>query len=249
MRRHLVLFIVVLLLTGVLSLISQTPVVAGLAARYQTAGDPIHTSLVLAPVTAAPDAATNAGLLEAKRVIDYRLQKLGIPGAGLVNLQEGNKLEITLPEGSNTPYVINVITSIGKIEFIDGGASNPPIGQRIQTGPHARPNRDIYRSLFSGLDVESVLPPDSATGQIFYSLDLKPAAAQRFGSFVTDTPHNYVCMVLDERVINCSRMYHFTGQGLEILPDLGSGTQVSLADLAMFLEGGPLPLPLDMQES
>lgn len=248
MRRHLILFIVVLLLTGVLSLISQTPVVAGLAARYQMAGDSLHTALVLAPVAPAPDAATNARLLEAKRVIDYRLQKLGVPGVGLVNLQEG-KLEVTLPEGSNTPYVINVITSIGKIEFIDGGESDPPIGQRIQTGPHARPNRDIYRSLFSGLDVESVLPPDSATGQIFYSLDLKPAAAQRFGSFVTETPHNYVCMVLDERVINCSRMYHFTGEGLEILPDLGSGTQVSLADLAMFLEGGPLPLALDMLES
>jgi preprotein translocase subunit SecD len=247
-RRHLILFIVVLLLTGVLSLISQTQAVAGLAARYQVTGDSPHTALVLAPVTAGPDANTNARLLEAKRVIDYRLEKLGVSGADLVDLHEG-KLEVTLPEGSNTPYVINVITSIGKIEFIDGGESDPPIGQRILTGPHARPNRDIYRSLFTGLDVESVLPPDSATGQIFYSLALKPAAAHHFSSFVMETPRNYVCMVLDERVINCSRMYHFTGEGLEILPDLGSGTQVSLADLAVFLEGGPLPVALDVLES
>lgn len=248
MRRHLIIFIVVLLLTGAISLISQTQAVAGLAARYQMADNPLSTALVLAPVTAAHDPNTNARLMEAKRVIDYRLEKLGVSGGDLVNLRDG-KLEVTLPEGSNTPYVINVITSIGKIEFIDGGEADPPIGQRIQTGPHARPNRDIYRSLFTGLDVESVLPPDSATGQIFYSLALKPAAAQRFGSFVMETPRNYVCMVLDERVINCSRMYHFTGEGLEILPDLGSGTQVSLADLAVFLEGGPLPLDLEMLES
>jgi preprotein translocase subunit SecD len=247
-RRHLILLIVVLLLTGALSLISQTQAVAGLAARYQKASDSGYTALVLAPVTTAPDPGTNAHLLEAKRVIDYRLEKLGVSAAGLVNLQEG-KLEVTLPEGGNTPYVINIITSIGKIEFIDGGESDPPIGQRILTGPHARPNRSIYRSLFTGADVESVLPPDPATGQIFYSLALKPAAAQRFGAFVMETPRNYVCMVLDERVINCSRMYHFTGEGLEILPDLGSGTQVSLADLAVFLEGGPLPLALDVRES
>jgi hypothetical protein len=38
-------------------------------------------------------------------------------------------------------------------------------------------------------------------------------------------------------------MYHLTGNTLEILPGLSSDTVISLADLAIFLESGPLPVP------
>jgi len=39
-------------------------------------------------------------------------------------------------------------------------------------------------------------------------------------------------------------MYHWSGTVVKILPDMGSGANISLADLAIFLESGPLPAPL-----
>ena len=54
----------------------------------------------------------------------------------------------------------------------------------------------------------------------------------------------FVCLAIDGEVINCSTMYHWSGTMIKILPDLGSGAGISLADLAIFLESGPLPTPL-----
>jgi hypothetical protein len=51
-------------------------------------------------------------------------------------------------------------------------------------------------------------------------------------------------MVIDQQVINCSSMYHLTDNTLDILPSLGSGNAISLNDLAVFVESGPLPMPL-----
>jgi len=42
-------------------------------------------------------------------------------------------------------------------------------------------------------------------------------------------------------------MYHQAGNTIEILPGLSSGTFLSLADLAIFLESGPLPEPLQAE--
>jgi hypothetical protein len=49
---------------------------------------------------------------------------------------------------------------------------------------------------------------------------------------------------MDGQVLNCSVMYHQAGNSIEILPGLSSGTGISLVDLAIFLESGPLPVPL-----
>ena len=46
-------------------------------------------------------------------------------------------------------------------------------------------------------------------------------------------------MVMDEQVINCSTLYHQNGANLEILPELSSGSAISMTDLALFLHSGP----------
>ena len=66
-------------------------------------------------------------------------------------------------------------------------------------------------------------------------------------TFVETEPGGYICMVMDGQVLNCSVMYHFAGNSIEILPGLSSGTGISLADLAIFLESGPLPVPIEAE--
>jgi hypothetical protein len=41
-------------------------------------------------------------------------------------------------------------------------------------------------------------------------------------------------------------MYHWSGETLEILPNLGGDADLSLADLAIFLSSGPLPVSLEV---
>jgi preprotein translocase subunit SecD len=149
-------------------------------------------------------------------------------------------LVVRLPHGQNIPYIAVVISSVGEIKFIDGGQNSPPVGQ-------ADAPSQIYQTLFTGQEIESAEPPDSTAGQIFYRLTLQPAASERLATFIQTQPQRYICMVVDGQVLNCSVMYHQAGNTIEILPGLSSGTFLSLADLAIFLESGPLPEPLQAE--
>ena len=181
-------------------------------------------------------------LAAAERVVARRLDELDLSGSYRLVSQAG-QLAVTLPNSQQTPYILNLITHVGRIEFIDGG-QNPPLGRPAQTGAPANPAQGVYAVLFTGQEVEEVVPPDSSPGQIFYRLRLNPTAAQRLAQFVEMGSSRYICMVMDGQVINCSSMYHVDGNTLDILPNLASGAPVSLAELAIFLESGPLPVSL-----
>ncbi len=58
--------------------------------------------------------------------------------------------------------------------------------------------------------------------------------------------NNYLCLVIDGKVTNCSKMYHLSGATLDILPELADNTGLNLADLAVFLASGPLPVPVEL---
>jgi len=131
------------------------------------------------------------------------------------------------------------VSHVGQIEFIDGGATSPPLGRWVR--------QDGYDVLFTAQDVEAMTPPNTETGQIFYRLSLTPAGSQQMAEFVANQNDHYVCMVDDRQVINCSSMYHLTNDSLDILPSLGSGNMISLNDLAVFVKSGPLPIPLTVE--
>jgi preprotein translocase subunit SecD len=241
------IFTIALVLVGVLSLIYSSKALANIV-FYPLSADDLNTRVILRPnTTTSPDAATlESNLLDARQVVARRLDQLNLSGPYYLVNQPG-QLAVALPESERTPYVINIITHVGEIEFIDGGTELPPLGRQIKTSLHANPNQNIYQILFTGQEVEEVIPPTSTTGQIFYCLTLNPAAAHRFADFVETQSDHYVCMVMDKQVINCSVMYHWNSNTLDILPNLSSGTMISLTDLAVFLDSGPLPVPLKVE--
>jgi preprotein translocase subunit SecD len=227
-----------------LSLIYSSRALADLV-FYPVPADGLHDRIVLRPPPAvlANETDLETDLLIARQVVARRLEQLNLSGTYRLIAQD-DQLTIILPDYEKTPYIVDIITHVGEIEFIDGGAASPPLGREIQTGLQTDPDQGVYRVLFSARGVEAVVPPDS--GQIFYRLILNAAAAQQFADFMATQPGHYVCMVIDKQVINCSAMYHWTDNTLDILPSLGSGAVVSLADLAIFLDSGPLPVPLQV---
>lgn len=245
-KRQLIVFFIALLLFSLLSLLYSSQVIADLKQLYQDPQVTLGAELTLRPQAAAPSIATQTDLATIQEAVAQRLEHLYLAGTYSVTAQD-DRLVVNVSRNENLPYVASIVSSIGEIAFIDGGAESPPIGQTVQTGTQADPGANVYRILFTGQEIEAANLPDSTTGQIFYQLILEPAAAERLATFVESDSGRYICMVMDGQVLNCSVMYHFAGQTMEILPGLSSGGGISLADLAIFLESGPLPVPLEAE--
>jgi hypothetical protein len=224
-----------LLLVGLLSLVYSTRALADLIFL------PVPVEVYQTRVILSPDFSSDVDaseLIEAREVVAQRLDQLNVPGPYQL-VVHNDHLILTLSSTEQTPYIVDLVSHMGQIEFIDGGAASPPLGRWVQN--------DGYDVLFTAQDIEVVTPPDTETGQIFYRLSLTPSGSQRMAEFAAGQNDHYVCMVIDRQVINCSSMYHVTGNRLDILPSLGSGHMISLNDLAIFVESGPLPIPLKVE--
>jgi hypothetical protein len=231
MFRKYIAILAVFFLLAIVSLVYGSRALADLS-DFDPAADAFQTKLVLVPDTVIP-ANQEVELIAARPVIARRLDKLDLDGPYNLAIRNG-QLVVTLPKDKNTPYVAAVITSVGEVVFVDGGTKDPPLDQSINVGGQA------HQILFTSREVTGILPPDSADGQIFYRLMLTSAAADRLKSFVESHSYSFICMVMDEQVLNCSTMYHQNGSALEILPELTSSTALNMTDLAVFLYSGPL---------
>ncbi len=242
-KKLVIIFVVALALFGALSLGYSHQVLADLKTFYLSAEEP-RAELVLEPQppTDLPAAAQQAHLLKNQQIVTRRLDQLHLAGAYDVTIENG-RLVVKLPDSENMAYITFVISSVGEIEFINGGQVSPPLGQLLN---RAADQDNSYPTLFTAQELESVALPDPATGHIFYRLVLKPepVVMEKLAEFVETQPGYYLCMVMDDQVLNCSRMYHLAGNTIEILPELSSSSPANLTDLAVFLDSGPLTMPL-----
>jgi len=246
MKRQFAIFLMVSVTIATLGVIYGSRVITDLTLLYPTVIDVPGTKIVLQPQqSASSEKGYRLDVLDTQRVISQRLNQLHLPGYTGVTIRD-NTLEITLPNSEDTPHIINVITSIGEVEFVNGGKTLPLIGQFIESENTTTGTQPAYQTLFTGQDIATIIPPDSEAGDIFYQVELQPAAAKRFANFVQANPQGYACLAIDKQIINCSSMYHLSGNTLDILPNLGGETEMTLADLAVFLRSGPLPMSLEV---
>ena len=251
MKRQFAILLAVFLGIIILGLMYGSQVVADLTVFYPMSVDDSGLKIVLSPNNTS-DFSSNSQqkyhlvAQDTQRVVALRLNQLDLKGYYSVGIHN-NQLEVTLPNDENTPYVINIITRVGKVEFIDGGPNSPPIGRQIRTTSEAPVGQEeVYEVLFVDKEITSIIPPTASVGEVFYQISLQPAAAKRFARFLSDEAKTYICLVIDKQVVNCSRMYHWSDNTLDILPNLSDGTGLSLADLAVFLNSGPLPTSLEV---
>ncbi|MCB0191452.1 MAG: hypothetical protein KDJ65_05865 [Anaerolineae bacterium] len=239
MKRQLVLFLTVFSALTVAWLVYGSRVVAEFAFDSQVAIDHQGTKIILTP----QDSSTSQRyLLEAQQIVVERLEELQPNEQHQVIATQG-QLEMQLRDFENLPYIIDIVTRKGDVEFIDGGFQ-PPIGKYVKTIREKPLPADTYYTLFSGQEIAAVEPP--IDGQLFYKIKPKPEATQRFLDFMEAHSGGFICLVIDDQVINCSKMYVWSGDTLEILPSLSSGTGLSLSDLGVFLKSGPLPTSLQV---
>lgn len=247
-RRQNAILLLLLILIGLPSFVYSSQALADLTVFYPTSGQALGAELILQPELspAMTDADLELSLLDTHEIIRQRLALLEAQPY-YITIQDGG-LRVTLPDSENMSYISHIIAHVGQIEFIDGGLGVPPLGHRIKTGQQPNAVKGIYQTLFSGPEVHNITPPDLGAGQIFYQLTLTPRAAARFTDFIESESNHYICLVLDQEVISCSKMYHWSANTLEILPNLSSGSLVSMADVALFLKSGPLPVSMRVKQ-
>jgi preprotein translocase subunit SecD len=243
MKSQFAIFLIASLFIAVAVLSYGTKVAADITQADPVLIDQPGVKIVLGPKNGAdPAAAPKEYMLEAQRVINRRLDQLQ-PGTFDITVKH-SQLEVHLPDQADLPAIIDIITRPGKVEFIHGGPDIPPVGQELETGPAAPAEGKRYQTLFRGRDIVAVHLPDS--GDIFYQIILHPATAGRMTDFMENNAGDYICLVIDREMINCSKIYYWSGQSLDILPNIGGATPLTLADLAIFLNSGPLPAPLEV---
>jgi len=245
MKRQGAIFVVASLLIAVLGLTFTSRAVADLTLLYATTVDVAGVQVTLRPST-TPAEEYYLVLQESQEVVSKRLENLLLTDQYGVTTQD-DELIITLPDQGSLPHIITMVTRVGEVTFIDGGERLPPLGQKIET-VSARDAAQSgsaadYPVLFTGREIITIVPP-ADTGDIFYQIQLGPAAANRVSRFVNVQPQSYVCLVIDKQVINCSKMYYFAEDTLDILPNLSNKSGFNLADVAIFLHSGPLPVSL-----
>lgn len=201
----------------------------------------LTAKLILQP-TAGDFTATD--LKQAAHIISQRLAQANQLESEYEVTTTADYMQLNLSRGKDAPYVAALITRVGHIEFIDGGVTNPPLKQTIQTTTVTDPTAGSYRTLFTSEEVTQFEAPTN--GDIFYQLRLKRDAATRLADFHQANPDHYLCMAVDKKVVNCSSMYHWTSQELEIIPNLMSGTNPTMAEVINFAQNGALPMALEI---
>jgi len=215
----------------------------GLAALVSPSADEIKTTVTLKPARGSIGA---SDLAAAHQVVSSRLEQLELGGQyEIVVREEEQRLNVTLPKNQKTPYVIKVITHVGDIEFIDGGIDIPPVGEEMEAAAWSGESRSEYATLFTGQGIEEIISPNPDTGELFYRIILQPEAARRVDTFNTRNGH-YICVVFDREITNCSTMYHWSDDVLDILPHLSSDAGLNLSELGFFLASGPLPAEFEV---
>jgi protein-export membrane protein SecD/preprotein translocase SecF subunit len=216
------------------------------------------------------------GAMEAARVIvDNRVNGLGVTEP-LVQLQGSNRMIVELPGISDPELAISTLRETGLLEFVDAQSSPIPEGTIIQTsfggagqasstqpvtgtneisatgeisGSQVAPPAHIYPTIITGSDLDQVsnagFNPDRRVVEINFSL--KPEGGQKFGEYTGANIGNYLCIVLDKKVLSCPTVNARIDTNGTI--SLGRDSLEHGQALAIQLKYGALPVPLKVVEN
>lgn len=206
--------------------------IASTSAVPLSAARTFDAHLVLRPIDMQFD---DTQLAQASQIIGQRLAMSKLHGPFNVQVRS-NYITVELSEGRDIPYVSALITTIGDIQFIQTDAAERPLGQNVALNDAS--------TLFTGGQVNHFTAPTD--GDMFYQLTLNQQATQQLDVFDKTQSNQHICMVMDNVVVNCSSMYYWSGDSLEIVPNLRSNHPLSMQALLTFVHSGALPLSLEI---
>ncbi|OQY24878.1 MAG: hypothetical protein B6I34_03085 [Anaerolineaceae bacterium 4572_32.1] len=224
---------------------------------------------VLLEVDLPADQEVSAEELETARVIvENRVNGMGVVEP-LVQTQGERRIIVELPGVENEELAIATIRETGLLEFVDAGATYQNVGTELKTDyltggesapePSATitgtetvtgteqvtPPAQTFHTVMAGTHLKTAYASRDQMGALEIHFELDNDGAQIFSDYTATHINQFLCIVLDKKVISCPRIQ-------SIIPD-GQGRitgNFSLEDarkLAVQLRYGALPIPLRVE--
>ena len=200
----------------------------------------------------------------ARNIIERRVNGLGLAEA-LVQTQGEDRIVVELPGIEDPELAISTIKETGLLEFIDTGMTPLAPDTSVQTtfsqvtstqamtgsegiSPTASlfPPAASYETVFTGRDLRRVgIQSDQYTNEYYISFEMQPDAAQKFYEYTDSHIGQYLTIVLDGVVISSPVIQSAIPDGSGQIS--GSFTRQSARNLAIQLQYGALPVPLEVE--
>ena len=198
-----------------------------------------------------------AGAMEAVKVIvKNRVDALGV-AEPLVQSQGDRRIIVELPGVEDPELAIATIRETGLLEFIDAGNTFVPPDTVVATtlGGAVAPTEEItgtavtpeqiYNTVMTGKELDTVNVSLDQYGKPEILFALKPDGSRIFADFTSQRVGQFLCIVLDKRVISCPRIQTAITDGSARIT--GDFALEEARSLAIQLKYGALPVPLRVE--
>jgi protein-export membrane protein SecD len=205
----------------------------------------------------------------AKIIVKNRVDALGV-AEPLVQSQGERRIIVELPGVKDPELAIATIRETGLLEFVNAGSTFLPpdtvvrtdvggtvapteeitptvdiTGTATVTPTVASPTEQIYNTVMTGKELDTVNVALDQYGKPEIQFSLKPQGSIDFGAFTSRNVGGFLCIVLDKRVISCPRIQTAITDGKARIT--GNFTLEEARSLAIQLRYGALPVPLRVE--
>jgi preprotein translocase subunit SecD len=207
---------------------------------------PSSSGLMLASaVFEAAQPVSQQQLAAAGSVLRFRLQLLSVPGASWSVSSSGDARLVVLGQaGGAAEQVLAAASQVGHVEVVDGGTEFLTVGSRVKTGPQPLPDQGVYEAV---LDADQFMAAEAgmgASGRPVIKFSLTPAGDAHLARHTGQQPGYYLCLVVDQRVVNCPILYTPLVNRQGVIELTGDASLDQAHQLAVWLRSGPLPVAL-----
>jgi hypothetical protein len=159
---------------------------------------------------------------------------------------KGNRLAISLPSDTEPSIVVAEVSRVGRVELVDGGTEFLPLNRMVETGPRAIPGQNVYEAVLTSADFEVAEAKLKDGGRPAIDFVLSPAGDARLSAHTAELRGYYLCLVVDNRVVNCPILRTPLTDRRGTIELNGDATFDDARTLAMLIRSGPLPVPLQL---
>ncbi len=201
-------------------------------------------------------AVSDADMSAARKIVESRLNGLGIVGAEVV--RDGDRrIAVILRGVANTDQVINMLYPTALLEFVDmsnitqeQAMAYIDAGTSIVTDLYSTEavsdTQQIWHTVMTGADIKTASVSNKPGGYAV-SFEMTSEGAQIFADFTSQHIGKVLAIVLDKKVISAPVINDTITGGKGVIA--GNFTAESANALAVQLRYGALPVPLKVVET
>jgi preprotein translocase subunit SecD len=206
------------------------------------------TQLVLEPDVSLVSTVNPQDLEIDAQILTARARSMGIRIS--FEVSENNQIIAEFPNSINPESFVGNTVSIGLLELVDFGSTQPSEGAQIATDfdyeyfPQTAGTK--WHALLTNKEFKEAGVTQDPSGRYQIAFALTPDGTKILSDYTTNNVGNYLAIVMDKVVISAPRVNAPIINGMGVIS--GNFTQEQAEAFAVFLRvKGPLPIPLKVQ--